>query len=55
VAISVPVNPITASLVGALLIGEPLGWNLIVGLATVFLGIWIATTNNQPVAAVHTQ
>lgn len=55
VAISVPVNPITASLVGALLIGEPLGWNLIVGLATVFLGIWIATANSQPVAAVHTQ
>jgi drug/metabolite transporter (DMT)-like permease len=51
VAMSVPINPVTASLVGALLIGESLGWNLIVGLATVFLGIWIATTNSKPVAA----
>jgi drug/metabolite transporter (DMT)-like permease len=44
VAISVTVNPITASLVGEVLLGEPIRWNLIVGLATVFAGIWIATT-----------
>jgi drug/metabolite transporter (DMT)-like permease len=55
VAISVPVNPITASLVGAMLLGEPIGWNLIVGLVTVFIGIWIATTNSQPAAEVKTQ
>jgi drug/metabolite transporter (DMT)-like permease len=47
----VPVNPITASLVGALLLGEPIGWNLIVGLVTVFFGIWIATTNSRAVGA----
>jgi drug/metabolite transporter (DMT)-like permease len=50
VAISVPLNPVTASLVGDLLLGEALGWNLLVGLATVFLGIWIATTTARSVA-----
>ena len=44
VAISVTVNPIAASLVGAVLLGEPLRWNLIAGIVTVFVGIWIATT-----------
>jgi drug/metabolite transporter (DMT)-like permease len=44
VAISVTVNPITASLVGAVLLDEPLRWNLVAGIVTVFAGIWIATT-----------
>ncbi|MVT66850.1 EamA family transporter [Bradyrhizobium pachyrhizi] len=44
VAISVTVNPIAASLVGAALLGEPLSWNLVAGIVTVFVGIWIATT-----------
>src|SRR5216110_568570 len=44
VAISVTVNPITASLVGAALLDEPLRWNLVGGIVTVFAGIWIATT-----------
>jgi drug/metabolite transporter (DMT)-like permease len=44
VAISVSVNPVTASLVGAILLHEPLSWNLIGGIVTVFAGIWIATT-----------
>ncbi len=43
-AISIMVNPITAAIVGAVLLGEPIRWNLIVGLAAVFAGIWIATT-----------
>ena len=43
VAISVTVNPVAASLVGALLLGEPLSWNLVGGIVTVFAGIWIAT------------
>ena len=45
VAISVTVNPITASLVGAVLLHEPLRWNLVGGIVTVFAGIWIATTS----------
>jgi drug/metabolite transporter (DMT)-like permease len=44
VAISVTVNPISASLVGAALLHEPLSWNLMGGIVTVFFGIWIATT-----------
>jgi drug/metabolite transporter (DMT)-like permease len=44
VAISVTVNPIAAAIVGAILLGEPIRWSLVAGLATVFLGIWIATT-----------
>jgi drug/metabolite transporter (DMT)-like permease len=44
VAISVTVNPITASLVGAVLLDEPLRWNLAAGIVAVFAGIWIATT-----------
>jgi drug/metabolite transporter (DMT)-like permease len=54
VAISVTVNPVTASLVGAGLLGEPLSWNLAGGIVTVFAGIWIATTTGrrvQPVGA----
>lgn len=44
VAISVTVNPITASLVGSVLLGEPLSWTLTAGILTVVAGIWIATT-----------
>ena len=44
VAISVTVNPAAASLVGAILLHEPLSWNLVGGIVTVFVGIWIATT-----------
>jgi drug/metabolite transporter (DMT)-like permease len=44
VAISVPLNPVTASLPRSLLLDEVLRWILLVGLATVFLGIWLATT-----------
>ncbi|HEY7844385.1 MAG TPA: DMT family transporter [Bradyrhizobium sp.] len=47
VAISVTVNPITASLVGAVLLREPLSWNLVAGIVTVFAGIWIATTADR--------
>jgi drug/metabolite transporter (DMT)-like permease len=47
VAISVTVNPVTASLVGAVLLHEPLGWNLVGGIVTVFAGIWIATTSGR--------
>jgi drug/metabolite transporter (DMT)-like permease len=44
VAISATVNPVAASLVGAVLLHEPLSWNLVGGIVTVFVGIWIATT-----------
>ncbi|MCC8941831.1 DMT family transporter [Bradyrhizobium sp. Arg68] len=53
VAISVTVNPIAAALVGAAFLGEPLRWNLMAGIVTVFAGIWIATT--QPRQALDWQ
>lgn len=54
VAISVTVNPVAASLVGATLLGESLRWNLLAGIVTVFIGIWIATTQSRPKAAAGT-
>ena len=44
VANTMTVNPIAAALLAALLVGEPITLNLVVGLVAVFLGIWIATT-----------
>ncbi len=51
VAISISVNPVAASLVGALLLQEPLSWNLVGGVVTVFAGIWIATTSGRQARA----
>jgi drug/metabolite transporter (DMT)-like permease len=53
VAISVTVNPIAASLVGAALLNEPLRWNLMAGIVTVFAGIWIATTQPRVTQAAE--
>jgi drug/metabolite transporter (DMT)-like permease len=47
VAISVCVNPVTASIMGALLLREPVHWNLVGGIVAVFTGIWIATTTGS--------
>ena len=46
-AVSITVNPIFAALVGALVIGEPIGVDLIIGLIAVFAGIWIAATDRR--------
>jgi drug/metabolite transporter (DMT)-like permease len=43
VANTMTVNPIAATLLAALLIGEPITPNLLIGLVAVFVGIWIAT------------
>ena len=43
-AVTITVNPVFASIVGALAIGEGIGLNLIAGLVAVAVGIWIATT-----------
>ena len=52
VAISITVNPVTAGMVGAILLDEPIGWNFLIGLVAVTVGIWIATTAGRtaPVA-----
>jgi drug/metabolite transporter (DMT)-like permease len=44
VASTMTINPLAAGLLAALLIGEPITANLVVGLVAVFAGIWIATT-----------
>lgn len=45
VAISVTVNPVTAALMGAVLLGEALRWSLLLGIVTVLAGIWLAMTD----------
>jgi len=47
VANTMTVNPIAASLLAVVLVGEPIGWNLLVGLIAVALGIWIASTTTR--------
>jgi drug/metabolite transporter (DMT)-like permease/uncharacterized protein YjiS (DUF1127 family) len=42
---TITLNPLTASIVAALLIGEPIGLSLVVGIAAVFTGILIASTD----------
>ena len=44
VANTMTVNPIAASLLAMVLVGEPLGLNLLVGIAAVALGIWLASS-----------
>jgi drug/metabolite transporter (DMT)-like permease len=44
VANTMTVNPVAAAVLAAVLVGEPITPNLIVGLVAVFAGIWIATT-----------
>jgi drug/metabolite transporter (DMT)-like permease len=44
VANTMTVNPIAAALLAAALVDEPITFNLVIGLAAVFAGIWIATT-----------
>lgn len=44
VAVTITINPVFASIVGALAIHESIGFNLILGLFAVGAGIWIATS-----------
>jgi drug/metabolite transporter (DMT)-like permease len=48
VANTMTVNPIAATLLAALLVGEPITANLLIGLVAVFAGIWIATSQAKP-------
>lgn len=47
VANTMTVNPIAASLLAAVLVGEPLGVNLLVGIGAVGFGIWVASTEGR--------
>jgi drug/metabolite transporter (DMT)-like permease len=50
VANTMTVNPLAAALVATRLVDEPITLNLVVGLAAVFAGIWIATTEGRKAA-----
>ncbi len=47
VANTMTVNPIAAGLLAAELVAEPITPNLVIGLAAVFAGIWIATSERR--------
>jgi drug/metabolite transporter (DMT)-like permease len=42
VATTITVNPMSASLLAALILSEPIGFNLVLGIAAVLAGIWVA-------------
>jgi drug/metabolite transporter (DMT)-like permease len=46
-AVSVVVNPIVAAISGALMLGEPIGPALLIGLGGAFAGLWIATSGTR--------
>ena len=52
VANTMAVNPLVAGLLAAVLLDEPFTLNLVVGLAAVFAGIWIATTDGTRAAGL---
>jgi drug/metabolite transporter (DMT)-like permease len=47
VATTITVNPVSASILAAAIIGEPIGLNLALGIAAVFCGIWVAATERR--------
>jgi drug/metabolite transporter (DMT)-like permease len=47
VAATMTVNPVTASLLAAAIVGEPIGLHLAVGIVAVLIGIWIASTERR--------
>jgi drug/metabolite transporter (DMT)-like permease len=44
VANTMAVNPLAASIGAAIVLGEPIGLNVIAGISAVFVGIWLAST-----------
>lgn len=44
VASTLTLNPVTASALASVLLGEPIGISLLIGIAAVLSGIWIAAT-----------
>jgi drug/metabolite transporter (DMT)-like permease len=44
VATTITVNPVSASILAAVILGEPIGLNLVLGIGAVLCGIWVAAT-----------
>ena len=42
------INPLAASIGAALVLGEPIGLNVMIGIVAVFVGIWLASTEPRP-------
>jgi drug/metabolite transporter (DMT)-like permease len=57
VANTMTINPLAASLLAAVILDEPIGLNLMVGMIAVFAGIWIASSARRggPVPPVDTK
>jgi len=47
VASTLTINPVTASILAAILLGETIGFNLLLGVVAVAIGIWIASTDRK--------
>jgi drug/metabolite transporter (DMT)-like permease len=52
VASTMTVNPIAASLLAAIIVGEPIGLSLLFGIAAVAVGIWVASTTRSAPQAI---
>jgi len=53
VANTMTINPVAAAVGGALLVGEPIGLNLVFGIVSVAVGIWLASTESTSAATKH--
>ena len=51
VTATMTVNPVAAALLASVLVGEPLGLHLLLGVAAVFAGLWIASSASPARAA----
>lgn len=51
VANTMTINPVAAAAGGAILLGEPIGLHLVLGIVAVALGIWLASTEPSTTAA----
>jgi len=51
VTVFLALSPVTAAILGAILLAEPLGWMLLAGLACVVAGIWLAFRPDADAAA----
>lgn len=51
VTATMTVNPVAAALLASILVGEPLGFHLALGVAAVFAGLWIASSTPRARAA----
>lgn len=52
VANTITINPITASLLASILVHEPIGAHLLIGLAAVAIGVWVASTRGRAAFAI---